>query len=215
MAQEIRITVDSNVLEKLPGLFTKTRIVNGISINETPEEFGKRKSAIFEKWEGKTKKDLDSIKEIIAYRNLQKALGPGPQMLPAVEGMLVRGIFQKRFPKINSAVDAANITSIENLIPIGLFDFDRIKGEIRLRLAGQTDEFIPLAGNGPQKLKPGTPILEDSEKIFSAIGVRDSEATKITASSRNILLVSWGAGGIEEQRVADVLEKCSRLIKGG
>jgi DNA/RNA-binding domain of Phe-tRNA-synthetase-like protein len=126
--------------------------------------------------------------------------------------MLVRGILQGKFPTINSAVDSANIISIENLVPIGLFDFDRIKGEVHLRLAKEGEEFIPIGKTKPEKIRTGSPVLSDSEKIFSVIGIRDSEATKITLSSKRLLILSWGTSETSEQKVSDVLEKCNSLI---
>jgi DNA/RNA-binding domain of Phe-tRNA-synthetase-like protein len=192
----------------------KTKILENVSVKLTPQILQEKKAELIKKWEGKTAKDLDSIEQIISYRNLQSKFGQDPKIqLPAVENMLVRGILQGKFPTINSAVDSANIISIENLIPIGLFDFDKITGGIELRLAGETDQFIPIGKTKPEKIKAGLPVLSDSEKIFSAIGVRDSEATKIMSSSKRLLILSWGIGSINEQKIEQVLEKASLLIK--
>jgi DNA/RNA-binding domain of Phe-tRNA-synthetase-like protein len=208
------ISISNELLEKVPGLFVKTKILENVSVKLTPQILQEKKAELIKKWEGKTAKDLDSIEQIISYRNLQSKFGQDPKIqLPAVENMLVRGILQGKFPTINSAVDSANIISIENLIPIGLFDFDKITGGIELRLAGETDQFIPIGKTKPEKIKAGLPVLSDSEKIFSAIGVRDSEATKIMSSSKRLLILSWGIGSINEQKIEQVLEKASLLIK--
>jgi DNA/RNA-binding domain of Phe-tRNA-synthetase-like protein len=208
------ISISNELLERVPGLFVKTKILENVSVKLTPQILQEKKAELIKKWEGKTAKDLDSIEQIISYRNLQSKFGQDPKIqLPAVENMLVRGILQGKFPTINSAVDSANIISIENLIPIGLFDFDKITGGIELRLAGETDQFIPIGKTKPEKIKAGLPVLSDSEKIFSAIGVRDSEATKIMSSSKRLLILSWGIGSINEQKIEQVLEKASLLIK--
>lgn len=207
------ISISNELLEKVPGLFVKTKILENVSVKLTSQMLQEKKAELIKKWEGKTAKDLDSIEQIKIYRKLQSKFGQDPKVqLPAVENMLVRGILQGKFPTINSAVDSANITSIENLTPIGLFDFDRINGKVHLRLAKQGDEFIPIGKTKPEKIKAGSPVLSDSEKIFSAIGIRDSESTKITLSSKNILMLSWGASESSAQKVSDVLEKCSSLI---
>jgi len=161
------VSTNDEVVQKLPDLFVKTRIVRDVSVGNTPQELQGRKNQILEEWKGKSESDLESIPEIIAYRRLQEKLGSDPkQILPAVEGILVRGILKGRFPTVNSAADAANIISVENLIPIGLFDLDKIEGDVELKLAHQGDEFVPIGKSGPDKLKPNTPILKDSKKDF-------------------------------------------------
>ena len=208
------VSIGDEVVQKVPDLFVKTEIVRNVSVGNTSRELQGRKSQILERWNGKRESDLESIPEILAYRHLQEKLGSDPkQILPAVEGMLVRGILKGRFPSVNFVVDAANLISIENLIPIGLFDLDRIEGIVQLRLAHQGDEFLPIGKNSPEKLKPNTPILKDSKGIFSAVGVRDSKDTMITPASKNLLLFSWGQGEIDEAKIVEALNKCASLIE--
>jgi len=214
MIDKLNISINNEVLEKVPDLFVKTKVVRNVSVGKPPQELQDKKNQLLEKWKGKSESDLNSIPEIIAYRHLQEKLGSDPkEMFPAVESMLVRGILRGKFPTINSAVDAANITSAENLIPIGLFDLDRIEGTVELKLALQGDEFIPLGKNIPEKLKPNTPILKDSKKIFSAVGVRDSKDTMTTSASRNLLLFSWGTSEVDKEKVVEVLDECASLIQ--
>ena len=119
--ETLDVSINNEVLRKVPDLFAKTRIIRNISVRNTPPELQDRKNRILERWKGKSESDLESIPEIVAYRRLQEMLGSDPrEILPAVEGMLVRGVLKGKFPTVNSAVDSANIISIENLVPIGL-----------------------------------------------------------------------------------------------
>lgn len=214
MSRTFNIKISDEVIEKVPDLFVKMKVVENVTVGNTSQKLQNRKARILENWKDKNQNDLGSNPEIMAYRNLQKKFGADPkQMLPAVEGMLVRGVFKEKFPTINSAVDAANITSIECLIPIGLFDFDSIEGGIELAISHHGDEFIPLGKTSAEKLKPNTPILRDSKKIFSAVGSRDSKDTMITPNSRNLLLFSWGTNEISEEKVSEALDKCAALIQ--
>lgn len=210
----LNVSINNEVLRKVPDLFAKTRIVRNVSVRNTPPELQDRKNRILEMWKGKSESDLESIHEIVAYRRLQKMLGSDlREILPAVEGMLVRGVLKGKFPTVNSAVDAANIICIENLVPIGLFDLDRVEGDVELRLAHSGDEFTPIGKSSPEKLKMNTPILRDSKKIFSAVGARDSKDTMITSASRNLLLFSWGTSEVSQEKVIEVLDKCASLIQ--
>lgn len=214
MENSIDIKINEDVKEMAPTIFVMAKIVQDVYISQyavpTLEE---TKKNIITKWMGVTEDQLDSYPLIQAYREMQKQLGGNPaEMLPAVEGLLRRGILKGRFPQINSVVDSANIVSVSNLIPIGLFDYGRIVGDVELRLAQAGDKFIPIGKDKPISLSPGTPILVDNEGIFSAVGSRDSVRTMITGETQTVLAFSWGIQGVEPSLVSDVLNKCAEEI---
>ena len=60
-----------------------------------------------------------------------------------------------------------------------------------MRLAKKGESFTPIGKTKPMAIPEGVPILEDQEKIISIPGVRDSNSTKITKHTKNLLLVSW------------------------
>lgn len=214
METRIDIIISTSVLCKAPSLFTVTRIINNVSIKPTPSEIEERKMKILYEWAEKTKDSLNSLPMINIYRELQKQLaGDSKQMLlPAVEGILTRGLLKGRFPKINNAVDIANTVSLSHLIPIGLFDLDNIKGPIELELAVEGDSFIPIGKEATIKLSPGVPILKDKDGIFSAVGSRDSKRTMLTNKTKNILAFSWGIEGVTQSFISEALKECANKI---
>jgi len=167
---------------------------------------------VIAQWANVTEEQLASNSLLAAYRELKKQLSGDTQMLSALEGLLTRAILKGRFPQVNSVVDMANIVSIKHLVPIGLFDFDKIQGNVELTLALPGDQFIPIGKDKPVKLSPGTPILKDAEGIFSAVGSRDSQRTMITGGTRNVLAFSWGIEGIDSALVSLALDECAAEI---
>jgi len=167
---------------------------------------------VIAQWANVTEEQLASNSLLAAYRELKKQLSGDTQMLPALEGLLTRAILKGRFPQVNSVVDMANIVSIKHLVPIGLFDFDKIQGNVELTLALPGDQFIPIGKDKLVRLSPGTPILKDAEGIFSAVGSRDSQRTMITGGTRNVLAFSWGIEGIDSALVSLVLDECAAEI---
>jgi len=209
MEDALGIIISDLIRSKSPTLFVKTGIVRDVYVSPPSPTIEERKLEAIARWAKLTEMLLESHPLITVYRELQKQLGGDPQMLPAVESLLVRGILKRRFPTVNSVVDVANLVSIKHLVPIGLFDLDKINGNLELTLAVSGDQFIPIGKDKPVKLLPGTPILKDADGIFSAVGSRDSKRTMITDATRNVLVFSWGIEGVEPALVSQVLDECA------
>ena len=68
-------------------------------------------------------------------RRLFRSIGVDPtRMRPASEALVRRTLRGAGLPEINSAVDAANLVSLRFMVPIGLYDRDRVRGAVRVRL---------------------------------------------------------------------------------
>jgi DNA/RNA-binding domain of Phe-tRNA-synthetase-like protein len=208
MEDSLGIIVSDLIRSKAPTLFVKTRIVRGVHVSPPPPALEERKQETIARWAKDQELPPETHPLIMVYRELHKQLGGDPQMLPAVESLLVRGILKRRFPTVNSVVDAANLVSIKHLLPIGLFDLDKITGDIELTLAAAGDHLLPIGKDKPVKLVPGTPILKDADGIFSAVGSRDSKRTMVTYATRNVLAFSWGIEGVEPALVSQGLDEC-------
>lgn len=207
------IAIDEAVRSRVPTLFLETRVVRGVRFEEGSGATEERIAALAAKWAGKVGEQLNSQPRIAAYRELTRRLGADPnEMMPAAEALLKRGLLRARFPRINSVVDAGNVVSVKYLVPIGLFDLDRIVGEVELALAGDGERMVPIGKGKPVKLQPGTPVLRDAEGVFSAVGSRDSARTMITARTDGVLVFSWGMSGVELALVSSALDECVEAI---
>jgi DNA/RNA-binding domain of Phe-tRNA-synthetase-like protein len=209
------IAIDEAVRSRVPTLFVETRAVRGVRVEEGSGVDEERIAALAAQWAGNAGERLDSHPRIAAYRELTRRLGGDPdEMLPAAEALLKRGLLSGKFPRINPVVDAGNVVSVEYLVPIGLFDLDRIAGEeIELALAGDGERMVPIGKGKPVKLRPGTPVLRDVEGVFSAVGSRDSARTIITADTDNVLVFSWGMEGVEPGLVSSALDECVEAVR--
>jgi DNA/RNA-binding domain of Phe-tRNA-synthetase-like protein len=206
------VTINDAVRSKSPALFIKTRVIREVYTSFTSPDVEERKRQIIAEWAEVTEEQLAAHPLIVAYRELHRQLGGNPKMLPAVEGLLRRGVLKGRFPTVNSVVDAANVVSVKYLVPIGLFDLDQIGGNIDLTLAVSGDRFIPIGKDKTVTLSPGTPVLKDGEGIFSAVGSRDSKRAMITGSTENVLAFSWGIEGVDPTLVSSALDECAEEI---
>jgi DNA/RNA-binding domain of Phe-tRNA-synthetase-like protein len=184
------IAINESVRARVPTLFVAARIVRNSSRPPDESDLDQRKAALIHEWEGRSGQQLANHTLVRAYRRLARQLGI--QLTPAVEGLYRRGILRGRFPTISPLVDTANVLSAEQLVPIGVFDLDRVQGAVELTLSTPGESFVPIGKDGPVALADGTPVLRDALGAFSAIGARDSARTMIAAGTTSVLAVSWG-----------------------
>ncbi len=154
--------------------------------------------------------NIDRLKEhpiIRAYRDFYWRLGIDPtKTRPSSEALIRRILRTKSIPLINNVVDAGNFASVETLIPIGLYDLDRIKGVLKLRLSREGEIFEPIGGSR-EVLRQGLPVLADDEKIIHLYPHRDSKHTMIRDTTKNVLVVSCGVPNVPATLVVEAAKK--------
>lgn len=149
-----------------------------------------------------------------AYRNFYWRLGIDPtKKRPSGEALVRRVLRDKTFPLINNVVDCGNFASAETLVPIGIYDLDKITGDtLVLRFARPGELFTPIGGP-PERLSPRNIVLSDGNVIMHVYPHRDSELTKVTAETENILCVACGAPGIEAKLLVRALERLKSYLE--
>ncbi|HYL10301.1 MAG TPA: phenylalanine--tRNA ligase beta subunit-related protein [Candidatus Acidoferrales bacterium] len=148
--------------------------------------------------------------QIQATREAYKALGKDPaRYRGSAEALLRRVVQGKGLPLINNVVDIINLVSVESLLPLGLYDLERVRATIVFR-AGRAGETYKGIGKYALNLE-GLPVFCDELGPFGS-PTSDSERTMVTAAAKKILLVVisfGGAQGIERwtARAADLLAR--------
>lgn len=136
--------------------------------------------------------------QIQATRGAYKALGKDPaRYRGSAEALLRRVVQGKGLPLINNVVDIINLVSVESLLPLGLYDLEKVRGPVTFR-AGRAGETYKGIGKYDLNLE-GLPVFCDEIGPFGS-PTSDSERTMVTASAKKILLVviSFGSPqGIE------------------
>lgn len=116
-------------------------------------------------------------------------------------------------------VDIGNVASIKYLVPIGLYDIDSFNGkDLVIRYARNGEVFNPIGS--PKK------TLTDNQIILSTIDglilhvypYRDSEITKVRSETKNVLIVTAGVPGIEDERLLEsaqfIIDLAARYLGG-
>jgi DNA/RNA-binding domain of Phe-tRNA-synthetase-like protein len=150
---------------------------------------------------------LESHK-ILATRSGYKALGKDPARYRGSAEALIRRILSgKQFPQINNVVDIINLVSVESRLPIGLYDLDRIKGDITFR-AGRAGETYKGIGKYDLNLQ-GLPIFSDDGGPHGS-PTSDSERTMVTLVTTQVAAILISFGGEDDLQTS--LDRMAALL---
>jgi len=163
--------------------------IRGLNIMKSDDYLNTEfETTIRETAESFTRETIAKDKVVGLIRAMFKSFGTDPsRWRPSSEAMIRRAVKEKSLYRINSLIDINNIISIRYRLPIGIYDMDRLAGDVvTLDIGRSGEEFTGLTGriyNAENK-----PVLRDGEGIFGS-PIVDSERTKITDTTRNAAAV--------------------------
>ncbi len=144
---------------------------------------------------------------IQAYRRFLWRLGVDPtKVRPSSEALARRILRGDRLPRINSLVDSGNIASIKTLVPIGIYDLDKISTPMILRFSMSGEKFKPIGSQNLEVLEAGLPIIVDSRGLVIHIYPhRDSRESMITLDTKKAIVVGCGVPGVPRDLVVNAI----------
>lgn len=209
------ITISPKISELVPRFKIGTITYHDIAISESPQMIKGRFQLFTEslRLEEKTATDYPGIGE---YRSVFKAIGIDPSRYrPASEALLRRILSGKDLSPINSGVDVNNFFSIRFAIPIGLYNLDKIEGNVEIRIGHSDDTYEGL--NGREMNMEGKLLSADS---FGAFGspIVDSKRTMVDERVTNALHIVYLQPSMEESEAEELLESMAKMftqVNGG
>ena len=168
---------DFNVL----AMTMDVKTVESTIIEELIEETEKR---INEEY---TLEEVISIPLIKEARDAYKKLGKDPSRYRlACESLLRRLVKGNHLYKINNLVDAGNILSIDTNRSVAVLDYDKIVGDVNIRLGTENDIYEGI-GRGIINVN-NIPLYDDEVGPFGS-ATSDTPRTMITDKKKKILLM--------------------------
>lgn len=144
-------------------------------------------------------------------RELYHRTGVDPTKLrPSSEALLRRVLRGEALYQINSLVDICNLCSLEALLPIGLYDSARIRGEITARL-GRSGESYESLGKGRYAVEGRLALFDDDGPFGSP--TNDSRRTAITEGTTACLLVVFAPASYPRGRLAEVAGRVADRLR--
>lgn len=209
------ITISPKIKELVPQFKIGTITYHDIAISDSPQMIKGRFQLFLEslKLEDKTAADYPGVAE---YRSVFKKLGTDPSRYrPASEALLRRVLSGKELPPINSGVDVNNFFSIRFAIPIGLYNLDKLEGDVEVRIGGAEDTYEGL--NGREMNMEGKLLSADSLGAFGS-PIVDSKRTMVDESVANALHIVYLQPSMDESEAREMLKSMAKMftqVNGG
>lgn len=192
----MRLVIENKIADSYPDLrigIVTAKNINNVGKDEKLEELKEDKTR-----ELRRKYTLEALKEnpyITAWRETYRSFGVKPKKsTPTAEALLRRLLKGHDIPAISKAVDAYLAVETEFFLPIGGYDLDKISGDIVLRYSEGDERFSPLYSDKEELTKAGEIVYADGKNILTRKwNYKDSDHTKITEDSSNIILFSEAA----------------------
>ena len=186
----MEIRVSSELCGFIPNFKIGVIRYQNIEVGESPQMIKGRlqlfQESIYFDLEDKNVTDLDGIKE---WRQIFKAVGKDPNRYRHSAEALYRRVKKQNYLQpVNSATDINNFFSLQYQVPMGVYDMDKLDGNVSIRLGNEGEEYIGLNGR-PNSLHRLI-VTSDDLGAFGSPFV-DSERSPITETTKNAIQFAY------------------------
>ncbi len=144
-------------------------------------------------------------------RALYKALGLDPtKTRPSNEALLRRVLKGEALYRVNTLVDALNLSSLRYQLPFGLYDLARVRPPVVLR-KGRAGESYEGIRKGPVNVQD-RPTLADADGAFGN-PTSDSARTMITLQTTSALVTCYAPAAYGLPRLRQVLDGTEQALR--
>jgi len=151
---------------------------------------------------------VESADVTAAVRTMYKRVGIDPtKTRPSSEALLRRVRRGDELPRINSLVDVINWCSLESQLPFGLYDLDKVRGEVTLRLGLPGEEYAGIRKDAVHVA--GRLTLADDAGAFGN-PTSDSARTMVTPATTRAMVVIFAPVSVPAATVEWALELTRR-----
>lgn len=153
----------------------------------------------------------DVMERLNITRSLYRKIGLDPtKNRPSSEALLRRVLKGNLLYQINSVVDTCNLCSLQFLLSLGLYDVDKIRGTIRLRIGEQAEDYEGIRKENVNVA--GRITLVDDFGPFGNPSA-DSARTMITEQTSRVLFVIFVPSDYNPQLLNEHLDFIETKVK--
>jgi DNA/RNA-binding domain of Phe-tRNA-synthetase-like protein len=143
-------------------------------------------------------------------RTLYKAVGLDPtKTRPSNEALLRRALKGEPLYRINSLVDALNLSSLRHQLPFGLYDRAHVRPPVTLRRGGAGESYEGIRKGAVNV--DGRPVLVDDEGPFGN-PTSDSARTMITLGTKEALVIAYAPSAYSRARLDKVMAATAETL---
>ena len=209
------VLIDPSVSEKWPSMKIGWAIMKNVKIQQKDEKLEKEKIKVLKALKNVTVEEIGKFPEIESYRKLYREMGVDwHSRRPSPEALLRRVAQGKGLYTVNTCVDSYNLVVMKNHISVGAFDLDKMTMPFTVNRAKSTDQIILIGEDKPTVIIEGAVCYYDKEGPFNQyFNYRDADRTKVTQSSKNIVINVDGVFNIDSDQVEKVLNETIAMVE--
>ena len=202
----MRLHLHESLRDRIPGVTFGMATIFGVTVREHDTQLWSQLEDVCQRRAHEySLGKLSEYSHIAAVRKLQKSFGFDPtRYRPSSEALLRRVLKGQSLYQINTAVDVNNWCSVEFVLPMCVYDLHNVRGQAWVRV-GEPGEEYP--GIGRQTFQIANKVIIADDNGIMGSTVSDSERTKVTTETNDILLVIYAPSDIEPA----VVEEYARL----
>jgi len=188
-----------------------------IKVGESPQMIKGRmqlfQESLYLELEDRNVNDLEGIKE---WRQIFKTIGKDPNRYRHSAEALYRRVKKQNYLQpVNSSIDLNNFFSLQYEMPIGIYDLEKLTGDITIRLGNEEEEYNGLNGR-PNSLHRLIVNVDENGPFGSPFV--DSERTCVyeeTTSALQIIYLRPSLNKEDAQNMVESLMKMYIQVHGG
>lgn len=209
----MEITIQRHIKEILPDFKIGTIHYNNITVSESPQMLKGRLQLFQEQlYFDLEDKDITHFPGLLEWQLVWKALGSSPSRYrPSAEALFRRIKKQNYLSSIHSAVDMNSFLSLQYEIPLGLYDADKINGDVEIALGTEDDQFEGL--NNRINTLDNILVSKDASGAFGSPYV-DSTRTAVTENTKNALHIFYLRPSMERAQALELLNAAANMFTG-
>ncbi|HWR39056.1 MAG TPA: phenylalanine--tRNA ligase beta subunit-related protein [Patescibacteria group bacterium] len=204
------IAIHNNIQQMMPHCRLAYSLIKQIAIRGAQpaltQEFLKLQAEVAEAY------NLDMLPQlprVAGVRAMYKKLNYDPSRYRPASEALVRRVLQKKdFYYVNSAVDVNNYCSVKFLLPFGMYDQEKIAGDIVYQRSAE-GIYINIAGK--EVSTDGKPFLTDEMGVFGN-PTSDSRRTAVTLTTKDVLTVIYADENVSDEELQSILDYSIQMI---
>jgi len=215
--ESLEIMISSELCRLVPGFTAGIIRYRNIEVGPSPQMLKGRlqlfQESIYFDLEDKNLTEFDGIKE---WRQIFKQVGKDPNRYRHSAEALYRRIKKQNYlQSVHSAIDTNNFFSLKYEVPIGIYDMDKVNGDIEIKIGNESEEYIGL--NGRVNSLANLIVSKDELGPFGSPFV-DSERTAVSTETKNALQIIYLRPSLdsnESQKLTESLMNMFLQIHGG
>ena len=198
----MHLQLDESLKTRIPGVTFGMVTIQEVMVRERDERLWQQVETLCQQQVREfALEKLAEYTQIAAVRGLQKSFGFDPtRYRPSSEALLRRVLKGQGLYQINTAVDVNNLCSLEFLLPMCIYDLRNVAGQIVVRV-GEPGEEYP--GIGRQVFQIAQKIIIADDHGIMGSTVSDSERTKVTTATTDILLAIYAPVGKDPRLIQE------------